>query len=86
MTTPDASAGPAGYTVKFGRVARTIYYVDAAATFEFTFDIGPKQGARSTFILEHHQPAARTDEYLLAFKRTKQYMESCGYNVEEYGA
>jgi hypothetical protein len=82
MTTPDAPVGPAGYTVKFGVVARTIDYTDDAARFTFTFDIGPRKGPPWTLILEHHAQTERTAAYLLAFTRTKQYVESRGYNVE----
>jgi len=86
MTTPDVPVGSAGYTVKFGAVARTIDYADEVARFTFTFDVSPGQGPSRTLILEHHAQAARTAAYLLAFKRTRQYVESRGYTVEEHGA
>jgi hypothetical protein len=90
MTTPDTSVGSAGYTVKFGAVARTIDYKDELATFTFTFDIKPSQSGPNvppwTLILEHRKHSERTAAYSVAFERTKQYVESRGYYVEVYGA
>ena len=86
MTTPDASAGLSGYTVKFGTVARTIDYTDDVATITFTFDVEPGQSPPWTLILEHDYQAPRTATYLLAFNRTKQFLESRGYKVQVDGA
>jgi hypothetical protein len=73
------------YTVKFGRIGRTLEYNDAHGAVLFTFDLGSK-GSKS-LCLEHHPPARRrTSNYDIAFKRTLLYMQSCGYEVETFGS
>ena len=72
------------YTVTFGYSARTLEYRDPHQTLRFTFDVSPT--APKTIVLEHFSSAtARGDGYSIAFARTKQYLESCGYQVEIYG-
>lgn len=72
------------FTVRFGKCARTIDYVDQYGHILFTFDIGSK--GKKSLCLEHHAPQApRSPQYGVAFERTKKYLESCGYEVETYG-
>ena len=72
------------YTVEFGHVARTVEYRDPQQALRFTFDVSP--AAPKTIVLEHFSSATdRGDGYRIAFDRTKQYLESCGYQVEIYG-
>ncbi len=81
------------FTVKFGKIAHTIDYDDAAGHILFTLDVGskfdfknPSGPGKNSLCLEHH-PAdwPRSPRYAVAFERTKQYLESCGYEVEIYG-
>ena len=72
------------FTVKFGEIARTLDYDDPHGHILFTFDIGSK--GNKSLCLEHHAPQTpRSPHYGIAFERTKQYLESCGYEVEIYG-
>ena len=81
------------FTVKFGKVARTLDYDDPEEHILFTFDLGskfdfknPTGPGKNSLCLEHHAPStSRSPQYALAFERTKQYLESCGYEVEIYG-
>ncbi len=73
------------YTLKFGRVARTLEYDDPQGHIVFTFDLG--QGGDKSLCLEHYLPQnQRVPRYRIAFARAKEYLESCGYSVEVYGA
>jgi hypothetical protein len=79
------SPTPTDFTVRFStEVARVLQCDDATGRIEFTVDAGSK-GDRS-ICLEHH-PASwpRGPRYELAFHRAKQFLESCGYEVEIYG-
>ena len=72
---------PDEYSVKFGRIARTLEYDDAHGQIVFTFDIGSK--GKKSLVLEHYPPAmARSPRYDMAFDRSKQFLESCGYVVQ----
>ncbi|MBI3415616.1 MAG: hypothetical protein HY043_09910 [Verrucomicrobia bacterium] len=72
------------FTVKLGKLARTIDYDDPHGHILFTFDAGSK--GNTSLCLEHHAPqTSRTPRYAIAFERAKQYLESCGYEVEIYG-
>jgi len=72
------------FTVKFGRIARTLEYEDSHERIIFTFDGSPKSPKWLT--LEHHaSKTPRGPRYGIAFERTKRYLESCGYQVEIYG-
>jgi hypothetical protein len=81
------------FTVKFGKYARTLEYEDAEGCIRFTFDAGskfdfknPSGAGKDSLCLEHHGSSTpRTARYVLAFERTKQFLESCGYDVEIYG-
>jgi hypothetical protein len=74
---------PSQYTVKWGHVARTVIYQDSDGEILFTWDASDKGQKR--IVLEHHAPEIpRGSKYNIAFERTKQYMESCGFNVEVY--
>jgi hypothetical protein len=76
---------PADFTVDFSKkVARVINYDDSMGRIEFTFD-GSEKGNKWV-VLEHH-PAdwPRGPRYDIAFQRTKQFLETCGFGVEVYG-
>ncbi len=75
---------PNEFTVRFGKYARTLDYDDPHGHILFTFDIGSK--GNKSLCLEHHAPqTSRSQQYGIAFERTKKYLESCGYEVEVYG-
>ena len=77
-------SSPNDFAVRFGKIARTLEYDDAHGRIVFTFDLG-SQGNKS-LCLEHHAPKTpRAQQYDLAFERTKQFLESHGYQVETYG-
>ena len=79
-----ASEPPKDFTVKFGKYARTLEYDDPQERILFTFDVGSK--GNKSLCLEHHAPQMpRSPRYDIAFDRAKQYLESCGYEVEIYG-
>jgi hypothetical protein len=72
------------FTVKFGSAARTLEYGDQQGHLVFTFDLG--SGGEKSLCLEHWSPQTqRVPRYRVAFERAKQYLESCGYQVEVYG-
>jgi hypothetical protein len=72
------------FTVKFGKIARTLECDDADGRILFTFDLGSKGG--KSLCLEHHPlDRPRSTRYDLAFQQAKQYLEACGYEVEIYG-
>jgi len=78
------SEQPKDFTVKFGKYARTLEYDDHQVHILFTFDLGSK--GNKSLCLEYHAPQTpRGPRYDVAFDRTKQYLESCGYEVEIYG-
>jgi hypothetical protein len=75
---------PTNFSVRFGAVGRTLDYDDSQGQILFTFDAGSR-GPKS-ICLEHHAPKKpRPPHYEIAFQRTKQYLESCGYEVETFG-
>jgi hypothetical protein len=79
-----AAKNRAEFTVEFANTARVLEYRDAAGVFQFTFDIPPKDKALT---LEHHSARkTRTRNYDVAFARTREFLESCGYQVTEAGA
>ena len=73
------------FAVRFStEVARVLECDDATGRIEFTLDAGSK-GDRS-ICLEHHPSSwPRGSRYDLAFQRAKEFLESCGYEVEIYG-
>jgi hypothetical protein len=72
-----------GFSVKFGSVARTLEYDDSHGRLLFTFDAG--SGGAKSICLEHHSSREpRSPQYEIAFQRTKEYLESCGYQVETF--
>ena len=74
------------FTVRFStRVARVLECEDEAGVIEFGLDSGD-HGDKS-LCLEHH-PASwpRGPRYDLAFHCAKEFLESCGYQVEVYGS
>jgi len=77
------SANSTPFAVAFGKVARTLEYRDSTGCITFTFDI-PKE--QRCVVLEHHSVRTpRPRNYGEAFARTKQFLESHGYRVEEFG-
>jgi hypothetical protein len=76
---------PNEFTTKFGKVARTLEYEDPQGHLVFTFDLG--SGGDKSLCLEHFTPQSqRVPRYRVAFERAKEYLESCGYQVEIFGA
>jgi hypothetical protein len=75
------------FTIRFGKVARTIDYADDVGALLFTFDVkGKDQSGKSTFVLEHWAKAARRDaRYDQAFHRIREFLESRGIRVEIWG-
>lgn len=72
------------YTVKWGRILRTVVYQDSNGELLFTTDASNK--GKQWIVLEHYSPRTpRETNYYIAFERIKQYLESCGYSVEIYG-
>jgi len=75
----------ADFTMNFSRdVARVMNYDDAQGRIEFTLDSSDK--GDKWVVLEHdprNWPSG--PRYDLAFQRTKQFLESCGFTVEIYG-
>jgi len=71
------------FTVRFGMIGRTIEYCDQRGTIIFTFDIG---SSPRSVVLEHHLVRnPRPNNYDDAFVRSKQFLQSRGYIVEESG-
>ena len=81
------------FTVKFGKIARTIDYEDSDGRIVFTFDAGskfdfenPNGPGKNSICLEHYPPSMpHPPKYNIAFERTKQFLESRGFDVEIYG-
>jgi hypothetical protein len=72
------------FTVKFSQKARILEYEDPAGKIEFSFDLSPNN--LKCLFLEHYSPGyPRPPKYGDAFKRTKRFLESCGYQVEIFG-
>jgi hypothetical protein len=73
------------FTVKFGKIARTLDYNDPEGHLVFTFDRGP--GGDKSICLEHHAPRKQSvPRYSIAFERAKEFLESCDYQVEIHGS
>jgi hypothetical protein len=76
------------YKVSFGKVTRILVYEDSLGSIRFTFDIGSKtQLGQSTIVLEHPgRSSPESDERRIstAMDRVREYLVSCGYNVEIY--
>lgn len=80
-----ASRTPVDFKVRFSAdVAGILEYDDATGRIEFTLDAGSK-GDRSICLQHHPAGWPRKTRYELAFLRAKQFLESCGYEVEIYG-
>ena len=72
------------FNVTFGAAARTLQYKDEQGELVFTFDLG--SAGNKSVSLEHYSPQTqRVPRYQVAFERTKQFLESCGYQVEVAG-
>jgi hypothetical protein len=72
------------FTVKFSQKARVLEYDGPAGKIEFSFDLSPNN--LKCLFLEHYSSGyPRPPNYDEAFKRSKQYLESCGYQVEVFG-
>lgn len=76
------------HKVRFGKIARTLIYDDPLGSIRFTFDIGDKtQSGQNTIVLEHPgRSSPDNDEQRIstAMDRAREYLVSCGYNVEVY--
>lgn len=73
------------FTVKFGRIARTLNYEDAQGHITFTFDGHPKR--KKCLYLETggtKQRALLGTRFDVAVERSKKFLESCGFKVEIY--
>ena len=75
------------FSVRFGKIARTLEYDDSEGRIVFAFDGSPK-GPKHV-VLEHGATAGdfkteipRGARFDLAFERARQYLLSCGYEVE----
>ena len=78
------------FTVRVGKIARTLEYEDSEGRMMFAFDGSPK--GQKHLVLEHgamdgdiKTEIPRGARYDLAFERTRQYLLSRGYEVEIYG-
>ena len=81
-----APSTPDDFTVRFStEVARVLECDDAIGRITFTLDAGEK-GDRSICLEHHPESFPRGPRYDLAFRRAKEYLESCGYEVEIYGS
>ena len=74
---------PTEYSVKFGSVAWTVEYKDSRGDIVFTLDEG-SHGAKSICLEHHALQTTRPPHYDIAFQKTKEYLESCGYQVETF--
>jgi hypothetical protein len=73
------------FAVKFStQVARVIDCEDSNGLIQFTLDGGSK-GDKSICLEHHSVDAPRSERYHLAFRRAKEFLESCGFEVEIYG-
>ena len=82
--------------MSFGRIARTLLYEDTFGTLLFAFDISPSGGTSkrkwTLHLAEHPCPAdgmmiecanrAERERVAVALQRVKDYVSSCGYDVE----
>jgi hypothetical protein len=72
----------APFTVEFGKTGRTVEYRDPTGCLIFTFDVSDDH----SLILEHHDGRSpRPLNYDEAFARSKQFLASRGYKVEDFG-
>jgi len=82
------------FTVSFGRVDRTLIYVDGIGSLCFTFDVSPSEGSATKWTLYLDQKPLTEDCKVLecrtqqdrervaqALQRTKEYTTSRGYDV-----
>ena len=73
------------YTVKFGSAVRTILYDDSYGTLKFTFDVDTSGGKKLLYL----DPKMKTiigseqERIDLAYEKVKEYLGSCGYEVQE---
>jgi hypothetical protein len=66
------------------KVARVLGCTDSTGIVEFTLDSGP--AGDKSICLEHHPSNwPRGERYNHAFRRAKEFLESCGYDVDIYG-
>jgi hypothetical protein len=73
-----------GFAVSFSsKIARVLEYRDSAGRLEFTTDSSDR-GDRS-ITLEHYPKSwPKEERYHLAFSRCRQFLESCGFGVDEW--
>ena len=79
------NSASARFAVRFSpSVARVLECTDLEGTVKFTTDAG--SGGNSSICLEHHPSDwPRGERYELAFRGAKEFLESCGYEVEVNG-
>jgi hypothetical protein len=80
-----ASQKQSDYTVRFSHIARVLECEGPGGIIEFTFDGKVKDA--NVLVLEHHaSDTERGPHYDGAFQHAKQFLESCGYQVELQGS
>jgi hypothetical protein len=73
------------FVVRFSeKVARVLECDDQEGRIEFTVDLGSK-GNKSLCLVHHPSDWPRGPRYEAAFQSAKQFLESCGYQVEIFG-
>jgi len=72
--------------VRFSPAVARILECDApGGKIEFTVDSGSR-GDRSLCLEHHPRDWSRGAHYLAAFEAAREYLESCGYEVEVHGS
>jgi hypothetical protein len=80
-----SSPATTDFTVRFStEVARVLECDDSTGRIQFTLDAGSK-GDKSVCLEHHPSDWPRGSRYDLAFRRAKEFLESCGFEVEIYG-
>jgi hypothetical protein len=67
------------------KVARVLECEAPGGTIQFTLDSG-SNGDRSICLEHHPRDWARSNDYSAAFQAAREYLVSCGYEVEVYGS
>jgi hypothetical protein len=79
-----SGGNPVDFHVEFGRIARTIRYVDSHGVLTFTFDTNSERGVSALFleIGDDGDRSAAEQRYDIAVAHTKQFLEGQGFEVE----
>ena len=67
------------------KVARVLECDAPSGTIQFTVDSG-SNGDKSICLEHHPRGWARSADYFAAFEAARDYLVSCGYEVEVYGS